>query len=350
MASGSSLTVGFANQRKSFLARGRAWVFYANGQKMVYRTSTDGESWSQAIDVRNGSNAGPLFSTWYDGRYIHYAATHTISETTILYRRGVPACDGTIDWSTSENIAVSKSGTVNYPMIVVDDTGRPWIGYSYDERPWAARAEYDDGRWGTGTTWELIRNWTGNWHVSMVPLPGGRIMATPNIVSNHLCMSYFNGNNILYHYRTDLFPNAYPSTVAKGAGSNDVLVVYLSAHKIYLARADVWESDFVINSLEMIADSDGIPVVSSDPSTGDLYVFWLTENPAALHLLKKVAGAWQPSATLWTAASSEEVLPNSGSEITSFYEAASGHVGVFFVTENTGSSTLRSVFVHTAGR
>jgi len=71
---GTSTTgaVPYPHQRKTFYANGRFWVFYSDGRNMVYRTSTDGSTWSSATTVRAAIN-GSLFSVWFDGTYLHYA-------------------------------------------------------------------------------------------------------------------------------------------------------------------------------------------------------------------------------------------------------------------------------------
>jgi hypothetical protein len=111
------------NQRKTFYASSRFWSFYSNGTDMVYRTSTDGSSWSSETSVRAVS-AGFKFSVCYDGSFLYYAYCTATTDGQMYFRRGTPETDGTVTWSAAEQTAFSDVGkTVYTPSIAVDSNG-----------------------------------------------------------------------------------------------------------------------------------------------------------------------------------------------------------------------------------
>ena len=161
-------------QRKSFYANGRFWVFYSDGTNMVYRTSTDGSTWSSATTVR-ACTYGYKFSIWFDGTYLHYAYG---SSSAIYYRRGTPNSDGTITWSAAEQTVSTTYNSARYPMISVDSNGYVFVGYSdYDgtnRYPYVIKSGNNDGTWGTtpsGFPYQLSTA-SATWGVSVVPQIG----------------------------------------------------------------------------------------------------------------------------------------------------------------------------------
>jgi hypothetical protein len=164
-------------QRKTFYANGRFWVFYSDGTNMVYRTSTDGSTWSSATTVRAATN-GYQFSVWFDGTYLHYAYAYSSS---IYYRRGTPNSDGTITWSATEQTVSTTYNNASYPMVSVDSNGYAWIGYRDTDGtnyyPYVIKSGNNDGTWGTGTITQLSTTSSSTWEVSITPLTSGKILA-----------------------------------------------------------------------------------------------------------------------------------------------------------------------------
>jgi len=71
----TSTTASFSHpyERKAFSANGRYWVFYSDGTDAVYKTSTDGISWSSTNVVKSGEAYGSDFSVWFNGTNVFYA-------------------------------------------------------------------------------------------------------------------------------------------------------------------------------------------------------------------------------------------------------------------------------------
>jgi len=120
-------TLAYPCVRKCFHANGRFWVFYSDGSDMVYRTSTDGITWTDATIIGSCGH-GYGFSVWFDGTYLHYALCYPAD--TPKYRRGEPNSDGSITWSASEQVFWQLSGyTSHIPSISVDSNGYPFIAF-----------------------------------------------------------------------------------------------------------------------------------------------------------------------------------------------------------------------------
>jgi len=88
------LSAGF--QVKVFYANARFWVFFIDGNNLVYCTSLDGTIWTNKIIIRSGVTDASRFSIYYDGTYLHYALVSGAWDGPMYYRRGYPNTDGTI--------------------------------------------------------------------------------------------------------------------------------------------------------------------------------------------------------------------------------------------------------------
>jgi hypothetical protein len=138
LRAGTGYTVGtstasdateFATQRKVCFQSGRFWYVYPDGTNLVYRTSLDGVSWSSATTIRSNANWGGEVTTTCDGTYLHYAYSDDNWGSNLYYRRGLAAIDGSITWSTAEQIAVAGAATAGNMLFgsagqIQDDTRR----------------------------------------------------------------------------------------------------------------------------------------------------------------------------------------------------------------------------------
>ena len=122
-----SSAIRYPYQRKAFYANGRFWVFYSDGSNLVYRTSTDGATWSDATTVRATSYYGYYFSVWFDGTYVHYVCARGYMGEALFYRRGTANADGTITWSATEQQAAEAVPTVTYYRRQAWAEGNLWV-------------------------------------------------------------------------------------------------------------------------------------------------------------------------------------------------------------------------------
>lgn len=176
----SNVTYWSGIGRKVFYANGLFWVFYSDGTNMIYQTSEDGVTWSAATTIRT-CDTGQNFSVWFDGTYLHYAATAVQTYNgPIVYRRGIPNSDGTITWSAAEQTARQDANIAFKRIIIaVDSAGFPWIGmYSLQKAPLTAgsfadvtKSSTNDGTWVTDSGFPYQPDTTKNKRDIMILIP-----------------------------------------------------------------------------------------------------------------------------------------------------------------------------------
>jgi len=139
----ASYPTGSSHQRKCFYANGRYWVFYSDGTNMVYKSSTDGASWSDPTS-EVAADQGDRFSVWFDGTYVHYVTNCPAARK---YRRGTPNSDGTITWSQSQQNCYGDFDA----QVAVDTNTYPWFTYiqTVANYLYVRKSNTNDGTWNT---------------------------------------------------------------------------------------------------------------------------------------------------------------------------------------------------------
>jgi len=326
-------------QRKGFYANGRFWVFCSDGTNMVYRTSTDGSTWTSATTVRIAAY-GYTFSVWFDGTYVHYAYADSSS---IYYRRGTPNTDGTITWSATEQTVSTTYNSASNPMISVDSSGYVWIGYrDYDSTnvkhyPYVIKSGNNNGTWGTtpsGFPYQLSASSYTGWKVSVTPLTGGKMFTIysycdPSYLAPFYARSW-NGSAWLNEISTTSNGRyaMYHSAVAQG---DDVHFVFLKStgYDILYVKYDYSSNNFGSETtLQAGATSSSTPVISIDTATNDTYVFWAGYPTTYQIYYRKWNGTAWESVVDWIF---ESLTDND--RLTSFYqEAYRHHMGLVYMT------------------
>jgi hypothetical protein len=128
-----------------FICNGRFWVFYNYGQKLVYKSSTDGSTWGNLTNVTDCDNSGD-FDIYFNGSAIEYA---TIWNSNLYYRKGMPLANGSINWlDTEKNPYTSSHGSswIDRPDITNDDDGYAWI-FWVDVDNWGILNSVKNGGW-----------------------------------------------------------------------------------------------------------------------------------------------------------------------------------------------------------
>jgi len=294
---GTSTTVYAINwsyQRKSFYANGRFWVFYCDGTNMVYKTSTDGSTWSSATTVRADTDAG-LFTIWFDGTYLHYAYA---SSSPIYYRRGTPNSDGTITWSAAEQTVSTTYNQASSPMVSVDSNGYVWIGY-YDYTgsayyPYVIRSGNNDGTWGTtpsGFPYQLSTT-AATYYVSIIPLTAGKMLAVYASNGATVKAKRWDGSAWGTEVATTstIYYGYYHSVVAQGDDAHLVFLKPTSYDIVYVKYTYSSNSFGTETTLRAgngaTAAASSAPVISINTLTNDLYVFW-AGYPTSNHIYYK---------------------------------------------------------------
>jgi hypothetical protein len=179
---------GSINQRKSVRdASGVDFRFYSDGTNSVYKTSTDGITWSDKTTIR-ACVGGAHFSVWYDPTYnasrVYYVQADDTSGNVLLFCRGI--ISGTsITWGTWVDIFGVVSGyAFGNSVVVVCSTGRIMVCFNFrqivfqDNYWYYATNPNNDGS-GSWTSNNLAYYWgTAKYYGSLTSLTNGRAYAS----------------------------------------------------------------------------------------------------------------------------------------------------------------------------
>jgi len=346
-------------QRKSFYANGRFWVFYSDGTNMVYRTSTDGITWSSATSVK--ATSGLYFSVWFDGTYLHYA---NAAGASIYYRRGTPNADGTITWSAVEQTVATTYNKAYYPYVSVDSNGYVWVGYmEYTGTyyyPFVIKSGNNDGTWGTtpsGFPYQLSTTSSSYWRVSVIPLTSGKMLAVYAYNSATVRAQRWDGSAWGSEVATTsaIYVGYVYSAVAQGDDVHLTFIKYSPNDILYVKYTYATNSFGTETTLVASATAYSAPVISIDTSTNDLYVFAATKYTGApsgwtanhIYYIKYTAssGTWG-SWTDWIDESTE-VLTESN-RLTCFYKAYASKIGLMYTTKTASPYNVKFAFLSIA--
>lgn len=343
------------DQRKSFYANGRFWVFYSDGTNVVYRTSTDGTSWSGKTTVRSDCNSGEIFSIWFDGTYFHYAYCKEEASAAIYYRRGTPNSDGTVTWSADEQTAVTGSSGVTYyqPTIATDDSGYPWIGYRYvsgsTKRPYVTKSSSNTGTWSTASGFPVdLTGWNAaEWVVVPVPLTSGKMLVLYNSFGRVIYARQWTGSSWGYTSQTSSATGEgcsnYYSAVNEG---DNVHLVFANSTSIVYTKYTYSSHSFSPETKlkTFTSQSEVPPIICRDSNTNNLYVFWASD-PTNNHIYYKkcVGGSWDSSPTDWINEATDKLTYNE--TLTCFYNNYGAYVGLVYMTKQSSPYNVRFAYI-----
>jgi|YelNatPaOPRAMG01_1025707.scaffolds.fasta_scaffold06812_16 hypothetical protein len=326
-------------QRKSFYANGRFWVFYSDGTNLVYRTSTDGENWSNATTI-GACDSGDKASVFFDGTYVHYMR---YAGYTNYYRRGIPNSDGSITWSANEQQITGSDW--QSACLVVDSNGYAWVGYrKYVSGwfPWVSKNSKKDGTWSTEFSYQLSTTASASWRVCPVPLTNGKmyvIYCYPNALPRGRLYDGSWGSE-----ETDLadynIQDAYAySAVAEGDNVHFVYNRYSTYQIRYNKRVygSGWQTNDVLVQDSM--ESTSAPALSIDTSTSNLYCFWAKTGTDHVYYKKCLNGTWESTATDWIDESTDTI--QYGYVLNSFYKAYNSYIALVYVTKSASPYNVK---------
>jgi len=356
----SDMAVMSPTQRKLFYAAGRFWLFYSDGADLVYKSSSDGLSWSAKSASLGTMASGDGLSAYFDGTYVHYARSTGTKDEPLYYRRGVPIADGTIAWSAAEQVAVAGVTGVHYlhPSVSVDSSGHALISYHYEkqsglagEGPCITKSGNADGTWGSvpaGFPYELTSASESEWYTTVHGLTADKIAVTFADHTNIKGVSvrtYDGANwNSVQTTASDLqFGNGY-SAVAEG---DDVHIALLKTDTFdvlyckYTYATNTLGSEY---TLLTSATASSRPSLASD-SNNDLYCFW-SGAPMASHIyyMRMISGVWDAGCTDWL--TETDLTANGG--VSAFYDqGGSDCIGVAWETGAASPYDVRFAAVDT---
>jgi hypothetical protein len=356
----------YSFQRKTFFANGRFWVFYTNGEDMVYRTSTDGVAWSSETIVVSGLYDGRGFSIWFDGTYLHYAYAYG----EIYYRRGTPNSDGTITWGDEQVVSTTYNSTA-CPMISVDSYGYVWIGYKdwsgSNYYPYVIKSGSNDGTWGTtpdGFPHQLSATPNSEWCVSVVPLLDGKMVAFYAFDDSTIKAKPWDGSAWgVEEETTSKIRLGFEHSAVAEYRRNFVHLAFLSLRDsvydiVYVKyefptesggfgtettlQANVNEDVSPAISIVRVTDMPDIP---APLGYSDLYVFWIG-SPTTAHIYYRKYNlwteTWEPVVDLI-----DESIEGTLYRylVTSFYEARGNQLGLVYLTKTSSPYNVRFAYL-----
>lgn len=151
---------------------------YFDGTNIVYRTSSDGSSWSSPTTIDSGSWYGHAVE--FVGTTVHFTRTYT---TNCKYKQGTIS-DDSISWS-SEYTVYSGSYTCSRPSIISDEDGYIYVSYQRRIAPNSYRSikrstNTEGSAWGNETNL-YAGSWNGDSYAFLCKLTGQKIYAVYGI-------------------------------------------------------------------------------------------------------------------------------------------------------------------------
>lgn len=348
---GTSTTVSATNaqqQRKTFYANGYYWVFYSDGTNLVYRTSTDGTSWSSATIVRactDGSHFDVGYFPDYNTGFVYYAYSPGTTLAAIVFRRGTIS-GNSITWLAEQTVQ-SSSSVLHYanPALCIEDAGKVHIGFcrgtstNHYWRDYSNTNNDGIGAWTSSGNLSAQSAGADHWRGTMIALTGAEAYTTYVLTTPIYGRLYTAGAWAAEETATAVGQVVH-STTAEG---DDVHLAYYATtafRKAYRKRTYGvgWGAEEEIHTAASVFI--GI-TISVDIATGDLYAFWGMREPGpsfeynVYYSKKPSGGSWSAAAEF---ASNEDDLRYAS--INAFKRAWNNVIGVVW-TKGELTGTVR---------
>ena len=341
----TAYSIWMSIQRQIFYANGRFWVFYAiNESVAVYRTSTNGSTWSSPITIKTGLSFGVADMTfWFDGTYLHYAADNN---NIAYYRQGIPNSDGSITWSADEQLVAAPVDAVT--SLCTDSEDYPWITYITPSpyKEYVIKSSTKDGTWVNETGFPYLLKGTTQYPV-IVPLNNEKVYVVFAYSGTKLYGRLWNGTG-WGDEETVSSSNSYAgnsfSAVAYG---DDVHVTFLKETDydiLHIKRTygSGWGSEITVQSS---VTGNSYPQLSVDDN-GKLYCFWMGSPETDHGYFKKYTdGSWDTNPTDWINESTNQ-LYQYYSDMCS-YKADNGYISYIYLTNYTAPYNVTFAYINT---
>jgi len=353
-----------ANQRKSFYAQGRYWVFFADTSSgyLSFKSSTDGATWSTAsvavgeftVEDYNDSQ----FCVTFDGVYLHLTTGRR--DYKLAYKMGTPNSNGTITWNsagTQEAIGEAIEGKLyTAPFITTDSDGYPWVFVGTcdvsDLNVQIFRSTTKNGTWTPAAGYPKELAWGTFWQRGIaLPLDNGDMYFIAGRRGNALFV--YNGAEQLkgmkYTASTDTFgaPDSITTTSMDYIGDanydpfalfsavswgGDVYLVFTNSDgelkfQKYTSATDIWSSE---ETLATGLARRTAPALTVHDVDGKLYAFWIDGN-YIYYKARSTAGVWDGTATV---AKYENTIGNTAN-INTWEHSVEGKTAVTYRTTDT---------------
>jgi len=341
ITSGSLITL----ERKAFRGNNYFWVFYPSGvSSLKYKSSSDGLTWSSAIEILSGLSNG------WSGFDVYYAGGASIklvayNGSLMKYVSGTLG-SGTISFGTFYSVSASyPTSGMDAPTVTIDTNGYPWVGY-----------ENNSGSTGYTTIVKATATDGSTWGVpfSIASAPfsyqcasltallrqsGGKVYAIYRKYSSATIFGrLYNGSD----WETE--QTVATSTVGDYYGYNAVV---LNDWSIHLER---WVGSTYNDILYQSYDPSTKTWSSSTTlaSTGDNYAGGITINATSqdlyawyrrsdvIYYRKKVGVSWQSETQAWTVGSLDTTPL-----FTSYANTSGSYVGAIWMESYGGDYAVK---------
>jgi hypothetical protein len=291
-------------QRKGFYAEGLYWVFYCNGSDLVYKTSSDGSTWSSLTLIRENVTGGFQFSIAYNGTVMGYALADGVNWHSIYYRAGTPQSDGSINWLAAEqNVG---AGILNYyyeyPVLAYENGGYPWISYSNGTGAGGVRSLFvlrswtTDGTWGTGSGFPYnltTYNTTGT--SSIIPLQSNRMYVVGSSIDDANLTGFLWNGAAFSSAESILADGTIFASVsyALAAASDDVWVIYATGTNTSIIKRTYASSTWG-SATQLYSGASQDPTITKDGI--NLYCGWIVGVNAThftIYSRNYISSSWQ---------------------------------------------------------
>jgi len=299
----------------SFYAEGLYWVFYATNadpSMLVYRTSSDGASWSSNTTlVPMDSPLGIDYSVYYDGTHVYVAVLN--GDLGIDYRKGTPQSDGGISWLAAWQTALTVvDGAAWHISIVADADGCPWIAYQYmdmgggTDTPYVSHTTSGDGTWtgGTGLGTALGSSIEGEYKHMLITRTGAYTLSVVCSDGSTIWQRGYDGESWLTAVTIATAEVLYFDLVRMTDGT--AMTIYaLSGYIKYaiyeIGSNSITSSGDVSNQFHIGTDGDN-PIewigAAFDQDTGEVYVMGYKSGTTSQVIYSVYDGSWG-SVTNW---------------------------------------------------
>lgn len=288
--------INSAYQRKTFFAENRFWVFFGDGEDIVYRTSPDGTNWSDSTVVHSGIAEGTFISVHFDGVYVHYAISGGY-EGPLYYRKGTPQSNGTISWTAAEQEAIAgESGNAfESPSICTDSEGYPFISYhtyeGEDDITKVTKSSLNNGTWSTATDFPVNLGTIDSNSSSVIPLSGSLVYAI-YFESNYVLGKLWDGSS--FSTAESIYSDGSDQSAHSAVNEGDdvhFVTTNSGGTLIYIKRTYGvgWGA-----TEDVATGASYTPVLSINTDNNDLYCFWIG-TPTADHVYyrKRTTSDWE---------------------------------------------------------
>lgn len=364
-SSSSRFATSYPNQRKTFYAYSKHWVFFSNGTHAVYYYSSDGITWTIGNDSPlRSATYGYMFSIWFTGDEtgsninFGYAYSSGALSAPLLFRRGTLYSNSSISWDASEQTVISGSSAFYYayPFVCFGSDRYPWIGYRRYEKtvatlPFVIRCSSLSGAWATPSGFPYqLSTWTStSWIVTISPLTntqysGAKAVFYSNVSSKINCQfwsavawsSEARSSSSIYGYGAWAL-----STSAIG---NITHIVFLSSlnnkkYTYYNFTSNTFASETTIGIGTAV---DNLPVISVNSTSNDIWLMW-SDSPSSVSqfyykLFNSSTSSWESEVNYFN----ETIIIMHDSVISPL--RFSGRLGIAYMN-GTSAYTVNFVFV-----